>query len=146
MEVRHRYMGKIDAGRINFADQVSRTKQEFKDECDINMIMRRYQRSGIFPVGVGVGTYGDFSEVGDYLQAQETVSRAKAQFAGLPSTVRDRFRNDPRVFLDFVQNPGNRDECRRLGLLKEEEKVTDTHRIETPPKEPPKEQPKDEKK
>lgn len=95
----------------------SRTKQSFKDECDINLIMRRYSQSGVMPSGRTDGLYGDFSMVGDYLHSMNTIERARAQFSGLSSDIRARFRNNPLDMLEFVGNPSNRDEAIKLGLI-----------------------------
>ena len=82
------------------------------------MLMSRYVTRGVIPPSVGVGTYGDFSEVGDYQQALDTIQRAKLQFDNLDSRVRERFKNDPAKFLEFVQDKNNLEEARKLGLLK----------------------------
>lgn len=95
-------------------------KQEFKAECDINVIMSKALRQGVFPEGTKVGRYGDFSEIGDYQEALATVANANQQFAGLPAKVRDRFHNNPAEFLDWVQNKANLDEANDLGLLSDE--------------------------
>lgn len=94
-------------------------RQEFKDESDINVIMSQYVVRGIVPVSVGVGTYGDFSEVGDYLEARELIRRAQAQFDSLDAKVRKRFGDNPAEFLSFIMDKSNLDEARKLGLLKE---------------------------
>lgn len=104
-------------------DDESRTKQEFKDECDINRIMARALRSGQFPPAVSVGRYGDFSEVGDYQEALARVEYAREQFAGLPAKTREKFGNDPARFLEAVPKM-SREEALELGLLKDEFKVT----------------------
>lgn len=110
----------------------SRTKQSFKAECDINVLMKKYESTGVLPPGVGVGKYSDFSDVGDYLDAQVTLLRAQDQFDSLPARVRDRFRNDPAQFLTFVMDPANKSEARELGLLQEEAPVIATPPVETP--------------
>lgn len=97
-----------------------RTKQSFRDECDINLLMKRYASTGVLPPGVGVGSYGDFSGPQDLLEAQEVIRRAEAQFRALPAEVRARFRNDPERLLAFVQDERNQAEAKRLGLLEEE--------------------------
>lgn len=97
-----------------------KTKQEFKDECDINVLMRRYLSSGNFPVGLPLGRYGDFSNVGDFQDAQQVIKTATEQFAGLPSKIRDRFKNNPAEFLAWVGKVENLDEAHSLGLLSEE--------------------------
>lgn len=103
-----------------YASEASATKQEFKDECDINSIMRRYITQGVLPTNVKVGRYGDFSGVGDYRECLETLETARSQFMALPSDVRKRFGNDPAAFLSFVSDKANLEEARKLGLLREE--------------------------
>lgn len=97
-----------------------KTKQASKDECDINQIMKRYAKTGQLPPGMGTGRYGDFSTYEDFLSAQIVVKTAEIQFNSLPAQVRQRFNNDPANLLEFVGNPDNLEEARKLGLLKEE--------------------------
>lgn len=102
-------------GTVN--DEPSMTKQEFKEECDINRIMSRYIQTGELPPAVAVGSYGDFSDAVDFMTAQNIIKTAEAQFMALPGEVRARFNNDPAQMLDFVHNKDNADEARKLGLL-----------------------------
>lgn len=113
-----------------FFTKGSRTKQSFKAECDVNLIMKKFKKkSGAefltrYQGYVG-GTFGDFSEVVDYRTALEQVARADEVFMALPAKVRSKFSNDAAQFLDFVQNPANRDELVKMGLAnspKNEEK------------------------
>ena len=95
----------------------SRTKQSFKEECDINTIMKRYENTGVLPELIKTNpAYGDFSDVGTYLEAMSVVKLAEEQFSGLSAKVRDRFSNDPVKFLEFANNPGNGKEMIDLGL------------------------------
>lgn len=97
-----------------------RTKQTFKDECDINNIMKSYARNGLLEhVNNHRGNYGDFINTRDYHSAMNEIGRASEMFATLPSLVRKRFGNDVASFLDFVHDSSNLDEMRKLGLLKE---------------------------
>ena len=91
-------------------------RQEFKDECDINRIMKKYRSTGVLPQRPG-GMFGDFSEVGDFLEAQNFVRLASERFASLPSDVRKRFDNDPGLLLQFIQDKANREEAVKLGLI-----------------------------
>lgn len=99
----------------------SRTKQSFKDECDLNLIMKRFKKVmgadylSRFQGYVG-GQFGDFSGVTDYRSAIEQVSQAREVFEALPAKVRARFENDPAQFLDFCHDPANVDEMVELGL------------------------------
>lgn len=108
----------IDFG--TYVSETSATKQEFKDECDINSIMRRYITQGVLPSNVKVGRYGDFTGVGDYQECLATLEDARSQFMALPSATRKRFGNDPAQFLAFVSDKNNLEEARKLGLLREE--------------------------
>lgn len=100
----------------------SRTKQAFKDECDINKIMQRFKKvQGVDYLtqynAVAGGQFGDFSNVTDYRTAIDQVRVAQGVFDQLPSAVRYRFQNDPALFLDFVDNPANKQEMIDMGLI-----------------------------
>jgi len=126
-----------------------RTKQSFKDECDINKIMAKYQKTGaIAHVNQHGANYG-FATSLDFSEAMRLIKTAQDMFDGLPSSIRTRFANDPAQFLDFVQNADNKAEMQKLGLIPEEqppeipsdEKKTDTPTVDTPPVEKPAEIP-----
>lgn len=108
----------VDKGVGNFGKSIA--VQSEKENCDINRIMAKYLKTGTLPANVATARYGDFSEAGDYQAAQDILLVAREQFAALPSKVRDRFRNDPRLFLEFVHNKDNFDEALSLGLLSAE--------------------------
>lgn len=94
-----------------------RTKQSFKDECDINNIMRKYQKTGLVEaVNKHQARYGDVPAM-DFREAVENLRLADEMFMDMPSNVRKRFDNDPGEFLAFVQDPANRDEAIELGLI-----------------------------
>lgn len=93
------------------------TKQSFKDECDINTIMSRYQATGEIPkLDVRAPQYLDATGM-DFQAMQNKVLEAQALFMELPSKLRTRFANDPGAFLDYVADPANRAEMRELGLM-----------------------------
>lgn len=100
----------------------SRTKQSFRDECDINNIMAKYQRTGLIEAVNRIQPqYADVAGF-DFQFAMDQIVQANDMFAQLPSSVRKRFHNDPREFVEFVGNPENYDEAVRLGLMKPEVK------------------------
>lgn len=103
--------------RVDFKDTVSRTKQEFQRESDINNIMAQYVNYGQIPPAARTGIYGDVSEIGDLLTAERTILQANEAFNSLPANVRDRFKNKPQNMLEFVQDPANREEAISLGLI-----------------------------
>lgn len=99
----------------------SMTRQSFKDQCDINVIMRRFSKRQTsdflrqFNGYVG-GQFGDFSNVLDYRSALDQVRRADDVFMALPAVVRKEFDNDAAAFLDFCHDPRNSDRLVEMGL------------------------------
>lgn len=109
------------------------TKQSFKDECDINTIMAKYQTTGLIEHVQNVqGAYGDFTSVEDYQLSLNQVIEAQAAFDNLPAKIRDRFANDPARLMSFLQDETNLDEARSLGLV-EPEKIPAGATPQTPP-------------
>ena len=98
----------------------SRTKQSFRDECDINNILRQFNVTGELRVGSVQPQYGDFSGITDYQSALNAVMAAQDSFLQLPAKIRARFDNDPALFVDFASDEANKDEMKALGLLREE--------------------------
>lgn len=78
--------------------------------------MARYQKTGVLEVGVEkTPQYGDVSNL-DFQECMQFVVDARARFDALPSSVRERFHNDPGAFLDFMEDPDNGAEAVKLGL------------------------------
>lgn len=102
--IRSRYDGIEDRGFIDFSKEEKLTKDSFKDECDINLIMERYAQTGAVPGARGPGQYGDFSSVPDYQSALERVRVAQGIFNSLDAEVRLECMNDPAVFLEKVKD------------------------------------------
>lgn len=96
----------------------SLTKQSMSAECDINNIMKRYERTGIVTHNaVREAYFADVSVVPDFAQAVEVVRKAEDMFMTLPANVRARFDNDPAQYVQFCSNPDNRQEMIDLGLM-----------------------------
>lgn len=99
-----------------FFEDVSLTKQSSKDDCDINNILAKYQRTGLLEfVNERQPQYADFSGF-DFHGSMQVVAKANEMFSDLPATVRKRFNNEPSEFLAFVDDPNNFDEAVKLGL------------------------------
>lgn len=98
-------------------DDVSLTKQSFKDEADINFIVRQFGLTGQLPDNIRVPEYRDYDDVMDYHSAMNAVRAAEENFMQLPAEMRYRFHNDPQNLLKFLADEGNRDEAVRLGLV-----------------------------
>jgi len=104
---------------LTFHQNSPYTKQSFKEECDINTIMSRYQSTGVLPeLNTTAPQYLDVSAGIEFQQAMEYVAGAQTLFQELPSSIRNQFDNDPAAFLDFCGQEKNRPELAAMGLLK----------------------------
>ncbi len=122
MEILSRFSEKPRV-RLDFGSAKSRTKQSFQKECDINLIMAKYQKSGaISHFSKHSGEYG-FANSFDFQEAMNMVSKATSMFMDLPSSIRTEFHGDPGEFLDFVDSEGNEDRMIDLGLMEKPEGV-----------------------
>lgn len=98
-------------------DMPTLTQQHFLPDCNINMIMEKYRRTGVLPVNQTRALFGDFSDGFDFLTAQRQIAQAKEAFADLPAKLRKRFDNDPAQLIAFMEDPENRAEAEALGLV-----------------------------
>lgn len=95
------------------------TKQSFKDECDINNILKKYKKTGLIEhVNKYKGEYGDYIDAPTYQDAQNRIIEAQDMFMSLPAEIRDKFMNDAAYFLEFVHDPKNETAMVELGLAK----------------------------
>lgn len=116
MEFKTRYDYQYDKGEV-VCDTPTMTQQHFKDECDINSIISRYNVTGYLPESDKPMQYGDFTNVSDFMTAQNIIIEAQERFDALPSDVRKRFDNNPANLLEFMQDDSNREEAIKLGLI-----------------------------
>jgi phage internal scaffolding protein len=94
----------------------SKTQQAPKDDCDINIILKRYAQDGIIETTNLPPMYGDFSDAPTYHEAMNTIAQAHETFDALDAHIRARFHNNPAEYLDFLSHPQNQDEAIRLGM------------------------------
>lgn len=115
------------------------TKQSFKEQCDINVIMASYAKRGLVAQRLGA-QYADLPDQMDYHQALNQVMEAQRAFESLPAKLRDRFGNEPGRFLSFIGDETNRAEAEQLGLIapKKPAEANSAAPVPTPPVEPPK--------
>lgn len=80
-----------------------RAKQQFRDDCDINRLIEKYRKLGVWPSGAP-GIYEDqASWPKDLAEAFEITARAQEQFSALPAEVRRRLGNDPTRLLELTE-------------------------------------------
>ncbi len=94
-----------------------RTKQASKDECDVNLIMSKYTRTGLIShLALGMPKFADVSELTDYRSAVDNIRSVEAFFAGLPSAVRRHFENDPALLMERMEAGLSADDLKAIGL------------------------------
>lgn len=96
----------------------TRTKQDYKEECDINSIMRRYEATGVIShVSELQPFYADVSAYGDLQEAYAIMDKAEQAFMALPSALREELGHDPRNLVGYINNPANREKCIEFGIF-----------------------------
>lgn len=98
----------------------SLTRQEFAEECDINVLMAR---TNAFVVG-GPGMmapreplYFDFADTPqDLMGYLEFIKEAEDKFMALPAQVRKEFDNSAVEFVAYASDPDNLEQMRSWGL------------------------------
>lgn len=93
-----------------------RTHQSFKDECDINKVIKRYKLTGTVPQHQIPPDYSDYSNLGEYQDALNIVATANTMFEGLPFEIRKKFHHDPNQLIAFVSDPANQAQAVELGI------------------------------
>lgn len=125
--LRHQYDEKRDAEERLATDIVnnepSLTQQHYKDEVDINVMMRRMGVTDgaiippYFHESVLIDHFADFSEAPDFRTSMDQLKEATDAFNQLPAALRRRFGNDPVELMNFLHDKDNIEEAIKLGLL-----------------------------
>lgn len=87
-------------------EKPSRTKQEFKDDCNINLVWAKFVKTGRAEVLQNArANYVDLIALPEsYQESLNLVLRSRQAFEALPSDIRARFDNDPGQFLAAAQS------------------------------------------
>lgn len=97
------------------------TQQHFKEETDVNQIVKKYMRTGVLGNPLSAPTeapkFSTFDQNFDYFGAQCFIAKAQQEFEALPAVVRKRFDNDPGQLIAFLSDEKNRPEAENLGLV-----------------------------
>jgi len=98
-------------------EQPSMTEQHHKKDCDIRHIMRKSQQTGMVThLAQYEGRYMDLANRPDFERSQQIIADGKTAFETVPADIRDRFHNNPAEWIEFMQNPDNREEMIELGF------------------------------
>lgn len=103
----------------------SLVQRQFMRDSDINYLVGRFTRTGSFYSAEQLAKvratpqFGDFvaMQTANVVEAHTTMVRAREAFEQLPFAVRERFAHSPEKLLAFLQNPENRAEAEKLGLM-----------------------------
>lgn len=97
------------------------TQQHMEGVTDINKIMDRHMRTGVFGSGRPNGRQPMFIEMtGDsYHEMLIKVQQAQGVFAAQPAKIRKRFGNNPENLFRFLEDRSNLREAIALGLVDE---------------------------
>jgi phage internal scaffolding protein len=123
--------------RVKFPNP-SLVKQAMQNECDINNIMHRFEKTGMLNhLNEHHGDYGDFIDYNSYHASMNQILEAQAAFASIPAKIRAQFQNDPSIFLQFAQDPKNLDQMVEMGLAPHPDRATSgeqiPEKVATPP-------------
>ncbi len=126
--------------RVQLQPGKGRTKQSFAEESNINLIMKKYEKTGMLDhLNKYDGKYGNFIAAPDYHTAMNQIRSAGEMFMEIPASIRSKFDNDPAQFLKFAQDPENFEAMKKMGLAKEmpdEEVVSEPPTPAAPPEAP----------
>lgn len=85
-----------------------RTKQCFRDECDIQKIMARAERGAtISHLAKYEGVYADYSDF-DFQTQTQKLTQGREIFDALPAEVRREFSQSPAQFFAYVNDAANK--------------------------------------
>lgn len=116
----------LDTGRESMTIQSSR------DECDINILMAKYEKTGMLThLAKNPPRYEDVSFAVPFQEALNIVMVAEAEFMNLSSSIRARFENDPGKYFDFVSDEANAEEMVRIGIAVKREPVAPSEVVVT---------------
>lgn len=107
--------------RTSPGEQPSLTEQHHKESCDIRFIMKKAEKTGMVShLQKTEGRYIDMASRPDFDDAMNIIASANSMFETIPSRIREKFHNNPAIWLEYIQNPENREDMLSLGF-------TDTH-------------------
>lgn len=130
------YKGHDSVGMSDWGPSL--TRQEFADDCDINLIMQRFERGEVPGFTPRVPMYLDLTVMPATLQETlNLMNDAEASFMSLPALVRREFDNDAVKFVEFASDPENLSQMRTWGLAPPVQEPPPPQRVEVVNPAPP---------
>ena len=89
-------------GTSNLYEQI----QSYADSCDMALLISRYMEGDATALNRVQALYGDFTDVPtSYTDAMHLFDRVSADFASLPSDIKEKFNNDASEFMASLGSP-----------------------------------------
>ena len=114
-------LSKVMEKRLNVQIDCSKpvmTDQSYKNSCDINNIMKQYQKTKLLPsVREHLARYIDNTQVMPLEEAHAKIQHAQALFYELPSEIRKLMDNNPLKMQEVLENPVYKDLLVKTGVL-----------------------------
>lgn len=112
---------------VDLSSENPKTEQHHRDHVSTQFIMNKAAKTGMMQhVRQEAPTYSELPPRMHYQDAMNLIAAARSTFESIPAITREKFDNDPAQFLDFINNPENREQMLEMGF-------TDDH---LPPPEP----------
>ena len=89
---------------VSFDPDDNYTKQSFKDECDINNIVNKFEH-GVVPITNPLEPQYGEAPVMELKEALDTVFGVRGEFAELDAQQRALFNNQEENYFDFLADP-----------------------------------------
>lgn len=109
---------------ITITDKDKIVEQSQKQLTDVDVLLEPAKRNGLLRhVTRYEGEYDDIPAA-SYEEALKITTQANTMFENLPLNAKRKFNNNPKEFLEFVQNPANGKEMIKLGLAQGNDGLT----------------------
>lgn len=119
--------------RTDFRGDKGFTIQSDRDDADINKIVARLEKGAqIRRLDLKEPFYGDVTAFDGLQEAMIKVQNAEMLFMDFEAGIRERFDNDPVKFIEFLENPENKQEAIDLGIIKPQPRIPEPQPAATP--------------
>lgn len=109
-------------------DDVDMAQQQYKDSCDVNKIMEKYEKTGqITHLAKTQGRYANLGEPQDLMEAIIIKERADKAFETLPAKIKAMANHDPVQFIKMLQDPQYDDVLQEYGVKDKPKKSSPTN-------------------
>jgi len=105
---------------LDQSGETSLTQQQFRDECDINVVLQQYNVQELVSadtVDLRDMAFGNFAAWDSYEDVEASLVLAQEAFATLPASTRARFDNDLATCVAWLDDPQNYAEATDMGII-----------------------------